>query len=221
MHSTGPEARKGAPVLRQEPHIMEPGQYWSDPAAHAPSVVEAATGSAQLGWSTNAELTFEEWFADGGRFDEQDPGWAIGDWLSYGVAHFGNCYGAAALATGLARQTLMQMARVARQFAPARRREGVSLELHAVVAELDSDLQEEWLDRAREQQLNPRQLQAQLNAFQRDNLHHDRHGAERRRRTERRTGADRRSESLNPVGVPETTGEQVVTCPHCGEEFAL
>ncbi len=199
---------------------MESENYWSGPAAHVPSVVQAATASARLSWSTNDELTFEDWFADGARFDEDDPGWAIGDWLSYGVAHFGNCYGAAALATGLARQTLMQMARVAGQFAPARRREGVSLELHAVVAELGSDLQDDWLELAREQQLNPRQLQAQLNALGRDYLH-ERGGAERRRQTDRRAGADRRSESLNPFSAPAAPGERGVTCPHCGEQFAV
>jgi hypothetical protein len=194
---------------------MESGDYWSNPAAHVPSVVQAATASARLSWSADDELAFEDWFADGELFDEHDPGWAIGDWLTYGVAHFGNCYGAAALATGLPRQTLMQMARVAGQFAPARRREGLSLELHAVVAELDSDSQDDWLDQAREQQLNPRQLQAQLNAFQRDSFH----AAERRRRTDRRTGADRRSESLSPYGAATTSGERVVTCPHCGQHF--
>ncbi len=184
---------------------MESGDYWSDPAAHVPSVVQSATASARLSWSTDDELTFEDWFADGALFDEHDPGWAIGDWLSYGVAHFGNCYGAAALATGLARQTLMQMARVAGQFAPARRREGLSLELHAVVAELDSDSQDDWLDRAHEQQLNSRQLQAQLNAIGGDGLRErgderapapgrapDRGGPPRREPQPVRLGCDRR-----------------------------
>jgi hypothetical protein len=204
---------------------MESGDYWADPASHVPAVVQAATTSARLSWSTDDELTFEDWFADGEVFDEHDPGWAIGDWLSYGVAHFGNCYGAAALATGLARQTLMQMARVAGQFAPARRREGLSLELHAVVAELGSDAQDDWFDLAREQQLNPRQLQQQLNAFGRDNRHgrgdnrHERGDTERRRQTDRRTGADRRAES-HACGSAVTSGERVVTCPHCGEPVA-
>jgi hypothetical protein len=198
---------------------MESGDYWSDPAAHVPSVVQAATTSARLSWSADDELTFEEWFADGELFDEHDPGWAIGDWLSYGVAHFGNCYGSAALATGLARQTLMRMARVAGQFAPARRRDGLSLELHAVVAELDADSQDDWLELAREQQLNPRQLQAQLNAFGRDNLH-QRGENGHHRRTDRGTGADRRAESLHPHNGAATNGERVVSCPHCGEQFA-
>lgn len=199
---------------------MESGDYWADPAAHVPSVVQSATASQRLSWSTDDELTFEEWFADGALFDEHDPGWAIGDWLSYGVAHFGNCYGAAALATGLARQTLMQMARVAGQFAPARRRDGLSLELHAVVAELDLDSQDDWLDRAHEQQLNSRQLQAQLNAIGGNGLR-ERGDSERRRQADRRTGADRRSESLNPYGSAASGGERLVTCPHCGEHFAV
>jgi hypothetical protein len=199
---------------------MKSGDYWSDPASHVPSVVQGATAPTRLSWSTDDELTFDDWFADGALFDEHDPGWAIGDWLSYGVAHFGNCYGAAALATGLGRQTLMQMARVAGQFAPARRREGMSLELHAVVAQLDSDSQDDWLDLAREQELNSRQLQAQLNAFGRDNLH-GRGDTERRRKTDRRTGADRRSESLNPYGSSVTSGGRVVTCPHCGGHVAV
>jgi hypothetical protein len=198
---------------------MESGDYWSNPAAHVPSVVPAAA-SARLSWSTDDELTFEDWCADGAVFDEHDPGWAIGDWMSYGVANFDNCYGAAALATGLTRLTLMQMARVADQFAPARRREGLSLELHAVVAELGSDSQDDWLDLAREQQLNSRQLQAQLNAVGHNNGH-ERRGTERRRQTDRRTGADRHSESRNPHNGASTNGERIVTCPHCGEHVAV
>jgi hypothetical protein len=202
-----------------ERQVVESGDYWSDPAANVPSVVQAATASARLSWSTDDELTFDDWFADGALFDEHDPGWAIGDWLTYGVAHFDNCRGAAALATGLAPQTLMEMARVAGQFVPARRREGLSLEVHAVVAELDSDSQDDWLELAREQQLNSRQLQAQLNAVVLDDLH-ERRPTERRRQTDRRTPMDRRSESLSPYGSAVTSGERVVTCPHCGDHFA-
>jgi len=194
---------------------MQSRDYWSD-SANVPSVVQAATASARLSWSTDEELPYEDWLADGSLFDAHDPGWAIGDWLAYGVANFGNCYGAAALTTGLARQTLMQMALVAGQFAPARRRDGLSLKLHAVVAELDSDAQDDWLDRASEEQFNPRQLRAMLNAWQREALQ-QRHGAERRRGKGRRIGADRRSQSLNPYGAP--AGERVVTCRHCGEQF--
>jgi hypothetical protein len=197
---------------------MQSGDYWSDSATHVPSVVQAATASTRLSWSTDVELSYEDWLADGALFDEYDPGWAIGDWLTYGVAHFGNCYGAAAMRTGIARQTLKQMAQIAAQFAPARRREELPLEVHGVVAELDADAQEEWLDRASEEGLNYRQLRALLNAAQREWLQ-DRYIAERRRHVDRRGGVERRAQSLNPYGDAPTE-DRVVMCPHCGEQFA-
>jgi len=194
------------------------GDFWPESAMPVPRVVAAGTASARVSWSAPGDLAYADWLADGKAFDRNDPGWAIGDWLSYGVAHFGNCYGPAVLATGLVRQRLMQMATVAGQFAPGRRRPELSLQHHAVVAELNSDDQDDWLDLATEAALTARQLQAELNAAQRASVR-ERIGHERRQ-TDRRTGADRRASSLNPYGRTADADARTVTCPHCGEQFS-
>ena len=150
---------------------MESGDYWSDPAAHVPSVVQSATASAatQLEHRRRADVRgagspMARCSMSTTRAGRSATG------CSYGVAHFGNCYGAAALATGLARQTLMQMARVAGQFAPARRRDRALARASCRRGRARFGFAGRWLDRAREQQLNSRQLQAQLNAIGGDGL---------------------------------------------------
>lgn len=198
---------------------MAVADFWPESAMPVPRVVAAGTTSARLSWSADEDLAYEDWLADGETFDETDPGWAIGDWLSFGVAHFGNCYGPAVLVTGLARQTLMQMAAVAGQFARGRRRLELSLQHHAVVAELSSADQDEWLDRAIEQALAPRQLQAEVNAARRGHQR-ERIGSERRQ-TDRRGGIDRRAGNLSRYPRSVDTDQRGATCPHCGEQFTL
>jgi hypothetical protein len=197
---------------------MGSGDFWPESAMPVPRVVAAAATSARLNWSTDEDLTYDDWLADGDLFDKHDPGWAIGDWIFYGVAHFGNCYAAAVLVTGLVRQRLMHMAAVAAQFAPGRRRLELSLEHHAVVAELNADDQDDWLDLATDEALTSRQLQAEVNAAQHGHVH-ARFGSERREQLDRRTGADRRGTSLNGFPQNGDPDRRAVTCPHCGEHF--
>jgi hypothetical protein len=192
--------------------------FWPDSSAHVPRVVPSAA-STRIEWSAGEELTYEEWVADGALFEEQGSGWAIGDWVAYGVARFGNIYGAAALATGIPRPRLLQLWRIASQFAPARRRGALTLEHHGVVVELDGDAQEWWLDRAESERYSARELRAEFDVIQRAAAAR-RYGRERRRQ-DRRDQPDRRARALDPFDREPSTTQRSVTCPHCGGRVDL
>ncbi|TDD37583.1 hypothetical protein E1287_08335 [Actinomadura sp. KC06] len=75
-------------------------------------------------------------------------GWWLGDWLIYGQDQFPDRYRRALAETSLDYQTLRNYAWVARQFAPERRRDGLSFQHHAEVAGLPEPDQDIWLSRA-------------------------------------------------------------------------
>jgi hypothetical protein len=74
--------------------------------------------------------------------------WCLGDWLIYGETRFTGRYRSAVEQTSLDYKTLRNYAWVARKFAHARRRAGLSFEHHAAVASLPEPEQDYWLRKA-------------------------------------------------------------------------
>ena len=95
-------------------------------------------------------MSFSEWVSAGQRLARisQGAAWALGDWLLFGQAHYGERYRNALSVTQFDYQTLRNYAWVARSVPPSRRRDGLSFQHHAEVASLSEAEQELWLGRA-------------------------------------------------------------------------
>jgi hypothetical protein len=141
-------------------------------------------------------LHVRRWVACGKRLVavRSASSWWIGDWMRYGNAHYGEKYGAASLATGYDRQTLMNLAYVASRFPVERRRANVSWSHHAELAALTEAEQEAWLDRIERDRLSVRSLREET----------------RRELSERRRAHRRGGEEV------ELDGGHDQACPHCG-----
>lgn len=109
-------------------------------------------------------MTFEQWEEIGNSLAgiEQARQWWVGDWVNYGEARYGEKYTQALDATGLAYQTLMNAASVARKVEISRRRENLSWSHHEAVAKLDPAEQDRWLDRAASERLTRAEVRAAL-----------------------------------------------------------
>jgi hypothetical protein len=111
-----------------------------------------------------SSMSYVDWASAGRQLAWLSHGvaWALGDWLLYGQAHFGNRYREAIAATGLDHQTLRNYAWVARSVAPPRRRDSLSFQHHAEVAALSEAEQELWLGRAERLRWSRNQLRREL-----------------------------------------------------------
>lgn len=110
------------------------------------------------------ETRYETWEALGtmlGRLNRTSS-WLIGDWLVFGDLVYGERYAQAAEDTGLAPQTLMNLASIARRVPPERRREHLPFSTHAIVAPLSARDQERWLTRAEDEGWSRRELKAAI-----------------------------------------------------------
>ncbi len=99
-------------------------------------------------------------------------GWAVGDWLAYGIAAFGNAkgkggtYDSAMQKTGYSKATLQTYASVARSVPALNRIKGLSFTHHFAVAALAPEPQGAMLQMALEKQLKVRDLKKATRAFQ-------------------------------------------------------
>ena len=90
--------------------------------------------------------------------------WIVGDLLAYSERKFSEEAPQIAEATGLAPQTLLNLASVSRRVAPERRRASLPHGVHAEVASLLPDEQEEWLSRAEQGDWSRSDLRAHMHA---------------------------------------------------------
>jgi hypothetical protein len=88
--------------------------------------------------------------------------WWLGDWLFYGKSHYSDRYERGIHMAGLKYQTLRNYAWVAGRFPPARRRATLSFQHHAEIASMSADQQEQWLQRAQQNEWTLRQLRCAL-----------------------------------------------------------
>lgn len=152
-----------------------------------------------------------EWVAVGhrlGRISRCNQWW-LGDWLRYGSAKWGEKYVEAARITGYDVRSLANMASIAASFDVSRRRENLTWSHHAVVAALDPEGQDRWLDRAIAERLSVSDLRIEL------------------RSVERSSAKAANREPAPPVGGAAAVGETAelgdaaeLTCPQCGYKLA-
>jgi hypothetical protein len=152
-----------------------------------------------------------EWVAVGhrlGRISRCNQWW-LGDWLRYGSAKWGEKYVEAARITGYDVRSLANMASIAASFDISRRRENLTWSHHAVVAALDSEEQDRWLDRAIAERLSVSDLRIELRSAERSSA----------------KAADRKL--APPVGETATAEDNAavgetaeLTCPQCGYKLA-
>lgn len=127
-------------------------------AAHLPSGSLSIVG-LEL---TNPEMPRTEWEDLGRKLGHLHrwTSWALGDWLNFGEALYGedaydstegvvsDRYDVAGRVTGLAASTLMNYASVCTRIARSRRRVELPFTVHDAVAALDPEEQTEWLQKA-------------------------------------------------------------------------
>jgi hypothetical protein len=95
-------------------------------------------------------LTYDQWAAIGPRIArvKRFTSWAISDWLNYGEARYGETYAQAVEATGFQPDYLAILKYVASRVDPSRRRESLPFGHHRLVASLEPEEQEKFLQEA-------------------------------------------------------------------------
>jgi hypothetical protein len=114
----------------------------------------------------NQDLSFDEWDALGQKLAPigKSIGFIIGDWINYGEKQWGAKYEDALIRTGLAYQTLMNYAYVARKVEISLRKEKLDWYQHAVVAKLKTaEEKQHWLKMAEKHKLSVRRLRKSIN----------------------------------------------------------
>lgn len=108
----------------------------------------------------NGNPSFEEWaqFGRQASLAERAIHWAVGDWLNYGEARWGEMYAQAMDETGFEYSTLSTDKWLAGRIEFCRRRQNLSWGHHAEVGALDPDEQEDWLDYAEAEGLSVHEL---------------------------------------------------------------
>ncbi len=116
-------------------------------------------------WEPNAlvileDTTYKEWVEIGRSlcFLANSIRWAVGDWIRFGEAHYGEKYSQALETTHLSYDSLRQSVWVASRFDPERRREELSWSHHLLVASLPAPKQEELLNKAEAEGLSRQAL---------------------------------------------------------------
>ena len=159
------------------------------------------SGITLVGWvPPDDHMDHPQWVAVGRRLGgiSRTNQWWIGDWLLYGTAKWGEKYVEAAKITGYDVRSLANMASLAGCFEMSRRRDNLTWSHHAVVAALDPDEQDRWLDLATAERLSVADLRIEL------------------RSTERQRGTQER-----PYAEPTQEGVSGFICPRCGYRVSL
>jgi hypothetical protein len=116
--------------------------------------------SRRDGLEITAELPFNDWRRLIERLLETTDRalWSLGDARAYGDRYAKDYHPAIEELDGRSR-LITPAARVARTFTAERRRGQLTFEVHEVVAGIDEDAQEQWLDEAARQGWSHRQMQ--------------------------------------------------------------
>jgi hypothetical protein len=121
-------------------------------------------GMTLTGLVVHGAPSLEEWEGVGEmlqRLHKATP-WALGDWLNYGEDHYGEAFSQALAASGLELQTLKNYKWVAGKIEPSRRRDVLPFALHAEVASLPVEQQNEWLDKAEAEGMTRSELRSAI-----------------------------------------------------------
>jgi hypothetical protein len=183
-----PPARAGQ-SSRARGEVAAPGDRAGDPA---PAFVST------VAWAPREELDHRQWAAAGRRLGAigRSCQWWIGDWIRYGTARWGEKYAEAARLTGYDPASLRNMAWVAGQFDLSLRSDKLTWSHHVLLAPLEDEEKQEWLDQAVSEKLSVSDLRTELRTV----------GAG--------SGAPRRKPTAS--SQPAT-----VVCPKCGHKVDL
>jgi hypothetical protein len=118
----------------------------------------------KVGLKITADLSFDDWSHAGHQLSNMldSSSWCLGDWLVYGMRHYGDRYQQAIQATGLRYQTLRNYFWVANQFPLERRHHHLTFQHHAEVASLPPSEQDSLLERAEQLRWTTKQLRAEV-----------------------------------------------------------
>jgi hypothetical protein len=138
-------------------------------------------------------MEFPDWLAVGRRLGVIGRGsqWWIGDWLLFGTSKFGERYLEASKVTGYDIKSLRNMRYISSRFDPSLRRDDLSWSHHALLAALDADEQQYWLDRAAADRFTVEDLRSELRSAAR--------------------GGDYTSTEVEPASEVD-----LLVCPNCG-----
>ncbi len=176
------------------------------PARNPPEIIDGGERtdgkSLKIFWEPHDELDHPGWVEAGRKLGAFGRGgqWWVGDWLVYGTFRWGQKYAEAARITGYDAGSLRNMAWMASQFPPARRRVALTWCHHAAVAALSATEQEQWLDLVSAQRLTVADLRLALRAA-------------------RTLGEESESAAATTAAPPAPVAQ--VICPHCGGEVPL
>lgn len=125
-----------------------------------------APAISSVAWQPTAELNAQEWVALGHRLGmiSRASQWWIGDWIHYGTSRWGEKYALAARITGYDVASLRNMAWVAARFDPSLRSDKLTWSHHALLAPLNREEKEYWLNLAVENCLSVSDLRLELRA---------------------------------------------------------
>lgn len=158
-------------------------------------------------WDPQCDLDHPAWVQAGRKLGALGRGgqWWLGDWLLYGAFRWGQKYAEAARITGYDAGSLRNMAWIASQFPPPRRRASLTWCHHAAVAGLSVAEQDRWLDLVSAERLTVADVRTALRA--------ERGRPERARRESAAMAA--------PTEQSSREAAAQVICPHCGGEVLL
>lgn len=126
--------------------------------------LEKAGAVVDNGLFLPADLAYETYESIGAMLGalHQASSFLVGDYLLYGEHTYGEKYTQAALLLGLSPQTLANYASIAKRVPPGRRKMGVSFSIHGEVASLPPELQEHWLEVAKNENLTKQEVRDRL-----------------------------------------------------------
>jgi hypothetical protein len=119
-------------------------------SAPGPASRRTASAISKVAWLPQANLGQAEWLATGRRLGAigRCSQWWIGDWIRYGASRWGERYAEAARVTGYDVASLRNMAWVASRFDLSLRSDKLTWSHHVLLAPLEVEEQQFWLDPA-------------------------------------------------------------------------
>jgi len=129
------------------------------------SFIEEQFQFTPTGLVVSGDPTYQDWEQVGRQLEyiQGAVHWWIGDWLNYGERRWGEMYTQAMQdETGFEYQTLADDKWVAGQIEFSSRNENLSFKHHRVVAPLEPEQQEQWLDQAEEEDWSAAELRRQI-----------------------------------------------------------
>jgi hypothetical protein len=171
-----------------------PGRSAASPGS---KVRRSSSTLAKIAWVPQRDLGHSDWLATGRRLGAigRCSQWWIGDWVRYGTSRWGEKYAEAARVTGYDVASLRNMAWVASRFDLSLRNDKLTWSHHVLLAPLEPEEQQQWLQRASEERLSVADLRLELRGL--------------------RNGGRKSSGG----GAAARDGGEVEVCPHCGHSL--